>query len=139
MDENQNTHEEIHTTTIEHNNDCHCNDMHPLLKWILTGLLIFAGAFLASYVLLDWHTKAMFMSPRNSVDKAIEHDMKMMNKIIRAEKQFANTNSNLVHMEQTSKGYKILIDLKPFDNNADNITVSKENVASLFIYTFLNL
>lgn len=127
MEENQTRQEEINTTTIEHEKDCHCNEMNPLLKWILTGLLIFAGAFLASYVLLDWHTKAMFMSPRNSIDKAIEHDMKMMNKIMRTEKQFANTNSNLVHMEQTSKGYKILIDLKPFDNNSENVTVSKED------------
>ena len=128
MDENQNTHEEIHTTTTtEHHNDCRCNEIHPLIKCILTGLLIFAGAFLASYVLLDWHTKAMFMSPRHSIDKAIEHDMKMMNKIMRVEKNFANTNANLVHMEQTNQGYKIIIDLKPFDNNADNVTVSKED------------
>lgn len=128
MDENQNTEKEIHTkTTIEHNNDCHCHEMYPLLKCLLTGLLIFAGAFLASYVLLDWHTKAMFMAPRNHFDKAIEQDMKMMNKMMKAEKTFAKVNANIVHMEQTNQGYKLIIDLKPFDNNAENISVSKED------------
>ena len=50
MEDNNYKHEEF--------DDCFlCK--HPALRYILTGLLIFLGAFAAFYVVSDWHFKRM--------------------------------------------------------------------------------
>jgi len=124
MDENQHTTEEItKTTNIEHK-ICDC-PTHPFWKWLCIGILIFLGAFCASYVLLDWHTKAIMLRPReNDFYRIMQNDMNIANKMMKAEKTFAQNGSNLIHMEQTKDNYKIKIDLKPFDNNEENVQVS---------------
>lgn len=55
MDENNNyeNHEHHH-----HYDDCWlCH--HPVLKHILTALMVFLGAYLAFYTVTDWHFKRM--------------------------------------------------------------------------------
>ena len=54
----------------------------------------------------------------------MQNDMNIANKMMKAEKTFAQNGSNLIHMEQTKDNYKIKIDLKPFDNNEENVQVS---------------
>ena len=46
---------------------------HPVLKHVLTGLLVFLGAFAAFYVVTDWHFKRMMdpVSQMRRIDKAI--------------------------------------------------------------------
>lgn len=124
MEENQQQIKEtIQTTNVEHK-ICNC-PTHPFWKWFFIGLLIFLGAFCASYVLLDWHTKAMFLPPKHyDLYKTMQDDINTANKIMKVEKTFAQNGSNIIHMEQTKDDYKIKIDLKPFDNNEENIQIS---------------
>ncbi len=123
MEENQQNTEEIKTVN-EELKPCDC-PAPPYLKWLLVGLLIFLGSFCASYVLLDWHTKAMFLPPKHyDLYRTMQDDVKMANKIMKTEKIFTQNNSNIIHMEQTKDYYKIKIDLKPFDNNEENIQIA---------------
>ena len=123
MEENQQNTEEVKNTKEEHK-ICNC-PTHPFWKWLFAGILIFLGSFCASYVLLDWHTKAMFLAPKHyDFYRTMQDDVKMANKIMRTEKIFTQNNSNIIHMEQTKDNYKIKIDLKPFDNNEENIQIS---------------
>ena len=64
MEDNNYRHEEF--------DDCFlCK--HPALRYILSGLLIFLGAFMASYLISDWHFKRMYdpVYQMGRMDKAI--------------------------------------------------------------------
>ncbi len=131
MDENtQKTEETTQKTDIEHK-ICDC-PAHPFWKWLFVGILIFLGAFCASYVLLDLHTKAMFLRPQRDFYRAMQNDMKIANKMMRAERTFTQSDSNIIRMKQDKDDYEIKIDLRPFDNNEENVQVStNDNILTI--------
>lgn len=105
---------------------CH----HPVLKHILTGLLVFLGAFSAFYVVSDWHFKRM-LDPAyqmRRMDRAMmrqEHRYdKMARKELQRQYKMDEKISGFIHVEKSKDAYKIIIDLKPFDNNEKNVEVS---------------
>lgn len=105
-----------------------CN--HPVLKHILTGLLVFLGAFAAFYVVSDWHFKRM-LDPgyqMRRMDRAMmrqEHRYdKMARKELQRQYKMDEKISGFIHVEKAKDAYKIIIDLKPFDNNEKNVEVS---------------
>lgn len=105
---------------------CH----HPVLKHILTGLLVFLGAFSAFYVVSDWHFKRM-LDPgyqMRRMDRAMmrqEHRYdKMARKELQRQYKMDEKISGFIHVEKAKDAYKIIIDLKPFDNNEKNVEVS---------------
>ena len=116
---------------------------HPALRHVLTGLLIFLGAFSAFYVISDWHFKRMFdpafqmrrfdkaiMQRENDYNKMemreFKHQQKMQKKAFRAEEKLGREAAQFIHVEKTPDAYKIIIDLRPFDNNERNIEVRTE-------------
>lgn len=110
-----------------------CN--HPVLKHILTGLLVFLGAFAAFYVVTDWHFKRM-MDPgyqMRKFDKAMmrqEHYYdKMARKELKHQAKMDERIADFVHVEKTRDAYKIIIDLKPFDNDEKNVEVKTQGNA----------
>lgn len=134
MEDNNYKHEEF--------DDCFlCK--HPALKHVFTGLLVFLGAFAAFYVVTDWHFKRM-LDPAvqmRRMDRAImqrERNFDRMEKrAIKAQERYdqrafdqqqrvAKTVSDFIHVEKTPDSYKIVIDLKPFDNNEKNVEVKTE-------------
>lgn len=134
MEDNNYRHEEF--------DDCFlCK--HPALRHVLTGLLIFLGAFSAFYVISDWHFKRMFdpafqmrrfdkaiMQRENDYNKMemreFKHQQKMQKKAFRAEEKLGREAAQFIHVEKTPDAYKIIIDLRPFDNNERNIEVRTE-------------
>lgn len=113
----------------EHQTDCFlCG--HPVLKHILTGLLVFLGAFTAFYVVTDWHYKRML----DPVVQMRKMDKMMMKEQHQAERMFdrqAKKDFNLekkterfIRAEKDADNYKIIIDLKPFDNDEKNVEVT---------------
>ena len=108
--------EEHHTT------DCFlCG--HPVLKHVLTGLLVFLGAFAAFYVVTDWHYKRMldpFVQMRK-VDKMMMKEQQQARKLIEKQAQkdfnFEKRTERFIRAEKDGDNYKIIIDLKPFDND----------------------
>lgn len=124
MEENQNYTES--TAKMKDENKPMCAN-HPIMKTLLTGLLIFLGAFCAFYVVADWHFKrflsAPFMNP-SRLEHQIRKDMRAMEKNFNDDKVFSYNNAHVIHLEQAKDYYKIFIDLRAFDNNENNVQVS---------------
>lgn len=123
MEDNNYRHEEF--------DDCFlCK--HPALRHILTGLLIFLGAFLAFYVVSDWHFKRMLdpVYQMRRMDRAIQKQERQFDKMARKEFQQQNkldrAAAQFIHVEKNSDAYKIIIDLRPFDNNEKNVEVKTQ-------------
>jgi HSP20 family molecular chaperone IbpA len=117
MEENQNTNE---NTQENKNSKC----VHPVIKPFWVGLLIFLGAFCAFYVVADWHFKTVLSPSPRHIEKMIEKDMRSFDRTIQHENRMFKRTGNVIHMEQTPDLYKIIIDLKTFDNNENNVQIS---------------
>ena len=107
-----------------------CN--HPVLKHILTALLVFLGAFAAFYVVSDWHFKRM-LDPAfqmRRMDRAMMRQEQrfdhMAKKALMQQYKMDQNVAQYIHVEKTKDAYKIIIDLKPFDNNEKNVEVRTE-------------
>ncbi len=102
---------------------------HPTMKHVMVGLLVFLGAFAAFYVVADWHFKRMLdpMIQMQRMDRAMIRQERKMDKFARKEfakehKMIQNT-APFIHVDKADNSYKIIIDLRPFDNNERNIEV----------------
>lgn len=134
MDENNNEyieHKEQNNYYEHHHEKCFlCK--HPFLKTLLTALATLLGAYLAFYVVTDWHYKRMFdpLVQMKRMDRMIqkeEHQMhKMFNKELRREKSFNNSANKIINVEKTRENYKIIVDLKSFDKDEKNVQVTRE-------------
>ena len=113
---------------MDENRDCFmCH--HPVLKVILISLLVFFGAFAAFYVVTDWHYKRM-LDPAvqmRKMEKMMMHDQRemdrMMNREFRKNMAAEKRVEHFIKVEKTPQNYKVVIDLKPFDNNEKNVEV----------------
>ncbi len=124
MEENKNTEE-----TVVEKNHTNCNHTSPM-KIIMIGLLIFIGAFCAFYTVADWYIKSLlgpmfgpFPSP-SRMERMIEKDMRAMDSMMREDKRFSKKAAQVIHLEQTKDAYKVIIDLRAFDNNENNLKTS---------------
>ena len=130
MEENT-TEEKTTITTESESRNCGC-DNHSIWKGIICGLLIFLGAFCAFYTVADWHFKRMMpmvITPPNPkiIDNIIKDDMQKFNKVFSQNEDFIfghKVKANIIHLEQNDDDYKIVIDLRAFDNNDKNLQVS---------------
>lgn len=102
---------------------------HPAIKFVLIGLSVFLGAFLAFYVVADWHFKRMFdpVIQMRNMDRAMMHQERQMDKFVQKEFQkgqrMIQNTAPFIHVDRADDNYKIIIDLKPFDNDEKNIEV----------------
>jgi len=125
MEENQNYKEE--TVKVKEELRPMCAN-HPIMKTLFIGLLIFLGAFCAFYVVADWHFKRVFgpqfINPEK-MERLIQKDMRSMDKMMFKEsKDFSRKSANVIHLEQAKNFYKVIIDLRAFDNNENNVQVT---------------
>lgn len=124
MEENHNTEE---TVKIKEEVRPTCAN-HPIMKALMAGLLIFLGAFCAFYVVADWHLKNLMRpdfgpSPRK-MERMIQREMNSMDHMFKKEGKFLKRAGNIIHLQQIGNEYKIIIDLRAFDNNENNVQVS---------------
>ena len=102
---------------------------HPALKTVLTGLLIFFGAFCAFYIVSDWHFKRM-LSPyvqMKNFDKMFQkQEMDFENNFRSDMIKNRMGNSQFIRVEKLSNAYRIVIDLRPFDNDERNVEIKAE-------------
>ena len=113
---------------------------HPALRYILTGLLIFLGAFAAFYVVSDWHFKRMLdpafqmrrmdravMQRERNFDKmerkALKQQEWLDKKAFKMQRNLERNAAQFIHVEKADDAYKIIIDLKPFDNDEKNVEI----------------
>lgn len=119
MEENQ----KAEQSTIRESRHFTVCDRHPFWKALLTGILTFLGAFCAFYVVSDWHFKRMMTPPIGKMDRMFRKEMRDIDNMFRAEQGFAKRAANVIHLEQGKDAYRILIDLRAFDNNENNVKV----------------
>lgn len=125
MEGNQNYEE---NTKIEKKEYPMCAN-HPLMKTVLMGALIFAAAFCAFYTVADWYMKKFFPpefvrpSFSNRMDKMFQKDMKMMDEMLKDDGLMSRRSVGVIHLEQDKNEYKVIIDLRAFDNNENNVQV----------------
>ena len=121
MDENLTKEEHTKQTTKEYPM---CAN-HPLMKTLFIGFLIFAGAYCAFYTVADWYMKKIFapqpLPPR--MEKMFKNDMREMDKMFKNERLIPQKSAGVIHLEQSKDAYKVLIDLRAFDNNENNVQV----------------
>ena len=106
MEDNNYRHEEF--------DDCFlCK--HPALRYVLTGLLIFLGAFCAFYVVSDWHFKRMIdpVAQMRRMDRAMMQQEKRFDKMERRalsnqeridRKAFKQQRNAQTQSQQTTEG-----------------------------------
>lgn len=122
MDENQKQEEIVNN----YENKTLCK-RHPFLKCLLCGLMVFLGAFCAFYVVTDWHFKSMMrMKHRMPYEKRMEdfarREMRDFDSFMKKENKMFK--KSIIHIQNTGKTYKIIVDLRAFDNNENNIQVT---------------
>lgn len=106
-------------------------DQKGCLKYLLILMAIFLGAFLAVYFVADitvhkyfYPPKPAFLEMRDIDDMIKEEDMTMKDLL-----NYQNTPSPFVSAPvkiqtlQEDNFYKIILDLKPFNGNVNNITI----------------
>lgn len=99
---------------------------HPIMKHIMIGVLIFLGAYCAFYTVADWHMKMMMnrpFEPTRNFERMAMKDMKSMENMFKADRKMMHKAANVIHFEKTKDYYKIIIDLRAFDNNENNVQV----------------
>ena len=89
----------------------------------------FLAAFCAFYTVMDWHMKSLFPPEVRPFGPRFERAFQKRyveneQKVKKMTKRFAREAANVIHLEQTKDYYKILIDLRAFDNNANNVQVT---------------
>ena len=112
----------------EQNHDCFlCR--HPILRHTLIGILVFLGAFAAFYVVTDWHFKRM-LDPgvqMRKMEKMMMREQNRIDKMFKRETtrdyQLQKQAESFMRVEKNPDNYKIVIDLRPFDNNEQNVEV----------------
>ncbi len=126
--ENYNEHERNHNQYNSNKYDCF-HHKHPFLSHLMTALAMLLGAYLAFYVVSDWHFKRM-LDPIHQM-KRVE---RMMMKEDRALQKFAqreiNTERNIesyIKLDETPNAYIVTVNLKPFDNDEDNVSISTDD------------
>lgn len=127
MDENSNQNEE----RVTEKKEPICAN-RPVWKCILTGALVFAGAFCAFYVVADWHYKTMLqMPPKMPYGRLMEDfsksEMKNFENFMGKEGKKLRKISNIIHIQNTGNEYRVIIDLRAFDNNENNLQVKTDD------------
>lgn len=113
----------------EHENSNKCFlCKYPALKHVCIGVLVFLGAFSAFYVVADWHFKRMLdpMIQMRRMDKAFQRQERQIDRM--AQKEFHKVpkmdTASFIKVDKDKDAYRIVIDLRPFDNDEKNVEIS---------------
>lgn len=136
MDENEEIKKEEKIINKEEKHCTFCKE-HPLIKVLMVGVLIFLGAFCAFYTIIDWHFKtvfAPFFSPYPpTAQQVMQKDIRTMDNIMREDNI---DNNKIIKFKELDECYKIIINLKTFDNDKNNIKISLEkNMITIFAHS----
>ncbi len=119
--------------------ECHCaeHNAHHWLKFAIILITLFLACYLAVYYILDQMRHSYYIpSKMDSIDKVLQEQDKLFNEMTTFPMHY-NAMINVKSPVETYKddendAYKIIIDLKPFNDNPDNIKIDiKSNKVSI--------
>lgn len=118
MDENQNSIDK---------KECKCSEEH-WIKFAFIALAVFLGVFFATYYIMDQIRHSYGIPYRmDNLDRIIEEQDRVFNDFNKVPIGFqaAMNEKSPVSIEtfKNENAYKIIIDLKPFDHNVNNVNV----------------
>lgn len=108
----------------EHNHE-HCR--RKFWKHFLTWLMALLGAFLAFYVVTDWHLKRMYdpVYQMKKMDKMMNREAryaeKSMKRGMHDQMRMEDKADRLMHIEKGVDAYKVVVNLNAFDDNENNV------------------
>lgn len=124
MDENKEYHEF---------KECHCDEHHHTTHWVKFALLLlalFLASYLAVYYVMDQIRHAYYLpaAPMEDIDRIINEQDRMFEREMGA---FPLHKQALMHVkspietfkDDKNNEYKMIINLKPFNNNPKNINL----------------
>lgn len=108
--------------------ECKCNEEN-WIKFAFIALAVFLGVFFATYYIMDQIRHSYGVPYRmNDLDRILEEQDRAFNRFNRTPIGFHSImqGPNPVTLEQVKdeNAYKLIIDLKPFDNNIKNVKVN---------------
>ena len=121
MDENQNS---------TNSKECRCNEEH-WIKFAFIALAVFLGVFFATYYIMDQIRHSYGIPYRmDNLDRILREQDRVFqdfNKIpVGFQAAFNENDPVSVESFKDENVYKIIIDLKPFDNNINNVDVKAD-------------
>lgn len=107
--------------------ECHCGEEH-WIKFAFIALAVFLGVFFATYYIMDQIRHSYGIPYRvDNLDRILREQDRVFhdfNKIPIGFQAALNEKSPVeVESFKEENAYKIIIDLKPFDNNINNVDV----------------
>ena len=102
---------------------------HPFLSHLLIALSVLLGAYLSFYTISDWHFKKM-LDPIHQIkkmEKILQQEERAMQKTAQREWRTEQTLNNYIQLKEIPNAYIITINLLPFGNNDDNISVTTDD------------
>lgn len=123
----------------QHGHECHCEE-HKAVHWMKFAMLLlalFIACYLAVYYVLDQMRHSYYIPSRmDNIDNVLQEQDKMFNDMSTFPMQYnaMKTIKNPVETYKDDKhdAYIVIVNLKPFNNNPDNINVNvDENKVSI--------
>lgn len=111
---------------------------HHFMRHLCTAIMTLIGAFVAFYVVTDWHYKRL-LDPAvqmRKMDRMVRADERYMEKMaaneFNKERRIVEKTESFIRLEKTDKNYRVIVDLRPFDNDEKNVEVTSDgNVLSI--------
>ncbi len=118
--------------------ECNCdehyhNKTENWIKFALILLALFLACYLAVYYIMDQMRHAYYVPamPMENIDRIMKEQDKMfedMGALPMNNKAFMNIKNPVeTYKDDSDDSYKMIIDLKPFNNNPDNINLDIQN------------
>lgn len=111
--------------------ECKCA-LNPFWKYLFLGLAVFLGTFCAAYAMIDWHMKSYYYAPFqpdefiSGNEKFMQNEFRKADKFFNEEEKFIQSQTGIVQTAKKDGKYTIIINLSPFDNNADNVSINTD-------------
>ena len=135
--------------------NCSCHKTEHWIKFTLILLVLFIACYLAVYYVLDQMRHAYYMPtmPVENIDRIMKEQDKLFNEMstlpMHNSAMFVIKSPIETYKDESTNSYKMIINLKPFNNNPKNVEVKikgnkvevnaaaeKTNKNSDKIYTF---
>lgn len=111
--------------------ECRCNE-HKTEHWVKFALLLialFLACYLAVYYVLDQMRHAYYIpsAPIENIDRIMREQDRLFNEMsafpMHNSAMFAIKSPVETYKDEATDSYKMIINLKPFDNNPNNVKI----------------
>ncbi len=131
MSEYNENYEQHDTTNHYHHDDKNTcfHHKHPFLSHLLTALSVLLGAYLAFYTVSDWHFKRMLdpVHQMRKMERMMMKEDRAVQRMVQRDLRTEKTLGSYIQIAEQPDAYIITVNLKPFDNNEDNVSIATDD------------